>query len=52
MSNTETKISICCNVKCNERFSCAKFARALDVNGGKIVSWYYEIDKCDYEKVK
>jgi hypothetical protein len=46
------KVSICCNVKCNERFTCAQFARALDVNSGKIASNYYEIDKCSYEKAK
>lgn len=46
----ENKISICCNVKCAERFTCAKFARALDVNSGKIVSNYYEVEKCEYEK--
>lgn len=43
------KVSICCDVKCRERFSCAKFTRALDVNAGKIRS-YYEVDKCEYEK--
>jgi hypothetical protein len=29
---------------------CAKFARALDVNSGKITSGYYIVDKCEYEK--
>lgn len=46
----EASVSICCNLKCAERFSCAKFARALDVNSGKIKSGYYEVEKCEYEK--
>ena len=46
----ENSISICCKVSCPERFSCAKFARALDVNIGKIVAGYYEIEGCEYEK--
>lgn len=46
----EVDILICCKVSCPERFSCAKFARALDVNGGKIKANYREVDKCEYEK--
>ena len=45
-------VSICCNVQCPERLSCAQFARAMDVNAGKILSWYYIIEKCSYEKAK
>lgn len=47
----ESNISICCNVQCRERFTCAKFSRALDVNGGKIRALYYEVEKCEYEKL-
>lgn len=36
-------ILICCNVGCPQRFSCQKFARALDVNGGKIKANYQEV---------
>lgn len=43
-------VSICCRVQCPNRFSCAKFGRALDVNAGKIKANYYEVDKCEYEK--
>lgn len=43
-------VSICCNVHCTERFTCAKFSRALDVNGGKIKANYYEVKKCEYER--
>ena len=47
------KVTICCNVNCGERFSCQKFSRAMDVNGGKITSNYIEV-KCEkfnqYEK--
>ena len=46
-------VLICCNVKCPDRFSCAKFARAMDVNSGKILSGY-QIVECnnhsEYEK--
>lgn len=55
-SNMKTKtmetnsVSICCNVHCTERFTCAKFARALDVNSGKIKANYYEVEKCEYER--
>lgn len=35
---------ICCNVGCPERFSCQLFARALDVNAGKIKQ--YQIINC------
>ena len=46
-------ILICCNVGCAERFSCQKFARALDVNSGKIKANYEEVE-CEkfsqYEK--
>lgn len=44
------KISICCDTTCQERFTCAKFSRALDVNCGKIKSGYYIVEKCEYEK--
>lgn len=44
---------VCCNVQCVERFSCQKFARALDVNAGKIKANYQEVE-CnkfsEYEK--
>ena len=50
METIDADISICCNTKCGERFSCAKFSRALDVNSGKIKARYYEVEKCEYEK--
>lgn len=43
-------ISICCRVQCPERFGCAKFKRAMDVNSGYITNNYTIIDKCEYEK--
>ena len=43
-------ISICVDLKCPSRFDCKKFARALDVNSGKITNGYYIIEKCEYEK--
>ena len=43
-------IAICVDIKCEFRLTCKKFARALDVNSGKITKGYYIIDKCDYEK--
>jgi hypothetical protein len=46
----ENNISICCKTDCPHRMECAKFARALDVNSGKITSGYYIVDKCEYEK--
>lgn len=47
-------VSICCKTDCPERFTCAQFARAMDVNSGKlfIEGSYYIIDKCSYEKAK
>jgi hypothetical protein len=48
----ENSVSICCDVACPERFSCAQFARAMDVNAGKIINGYYIIEKCNYEKAK
>ncbi len=44
------KISICCRTDCATRHECAKFARAMDVNSGKIATGYYIIDKCEFEK--
>lgn len=44
-----TSVSICCNTTCAQRFQCAKFARAMDVNNGIIKNGYYIIDKCDFE---
>ena len=44
------EVKVCCKVDCRERFSCAKFARALDVNSGKIRAGYVVIGKCEYEK--
>jgi hypothetical protein len=35
---------ICCNVNCPERFSCQLFARAMDVNSGKMM--LYQIIEC------
>lgn len=46
----ENNISICCKTDCPHRMECAKFTRAMDVNAGKIVSGYYLIEKCEYEK--
>lgn len=43
------EVSIYCNTQCQERLSCQKFSRALDVNSGKI-KLYYIIEKCEYEK--
>lgn len=37
-------VNICCNVNCSERFSCACFSRALDVNAGKILKGYRIIE--------
>lgn len=47
-------ITICCNVGCAERHSCAQFARAMDVNSGKIAfsDNVRILDKCSYEKAK
>ena len=53
MQNKVEQVTICCDVTCPERFSCQKFARAMDVNGGKITNGY-TIVKCEkfkeYEK--
>lgn len=50
----ENRISICCNVKCPDRFTCAQFSRAMDINSGKLYAGenFYIIDKCSYEKAK
>lgn len=37
-------IYVCCNVYCPLRLECAKFSRALDVNVGKIVFGYAEVN--------
>lgn len=44
------KVIICCNVTCDERFRCAKFSRALDVNAGKITGNYDLTGKCEFER--
>lgn len=46
----EQGISICVDLKCGWRLDCKKFARALDVNSGKITKGYYIVEKCEYEK--
>lgn len=46
----ENSIAICCKIDCPNKFTCAKFGRALDVNSGKIKQGYYIVEKCDYEK--
>ena len=38
------EITICCNVSCPVRFSCATFGRAVDVNVGKIRAGYRIIE--------
>lgn len=47
------RVTICCNTGCGERLSCQKFARALDVNSGKVKTGYVIVE-CDkfnqYEK--
>lgn len=52
MTNMANSVSICCNVNCPDRHSCAQFTRAMDVNAGKIVEEYHIIEKCDFEKAK
>ena len=44
------EVTICCKVSCEVRMNCGKFQRALDVNSGKIIKGYYEVEKCEYEK--
>lgn len=38
------EITICCNVTCPIRFTCATFARAIDVNSGKVTGGYRIIE--------
>ena len=46
-------VTICCNISCSLRLGRAKFARALEVNSGKIKNGYVEV-KCsggsEYER--
>ena len=42
------KVLICCNVRCPNRLSCAKFQRGLEANAGRIKN-YEIVDKCMYE---
>lgn len=48
------KVSICCNVECAERHGCAQFARAMDINAGRlnVGDNYVIIEKCNYEKAR
>jgi hypothetical protein len=45
----EQGISICVDLKCGWRLDCKKFARAMDVNSGKITKGYYIVEKYEYE---
>ena len=46
----EQSISICTKIDCPNRYTCAKFSRAIDVVKGDIKSGYYIVEKCEYEK--